>query len=45
VFCTNILELLTSLVAGSFVDDIKAKFTVNIKHIDNNRVIKIDIVF
>ena len=41
----NVLELFTSLVSGSFVDYIKDKFTINVKHINNNKVVKIDIVF
>jgi hypothetical protein len=41
----NVLELFTSLVSGSFVDYIEDKFTINIKHINDNKVIKIDIVF
>jgi hypothetical protein len=45
VLSANVLELFTSLVSGSFVDYIKDKFTINVKHINDNRVIKIDIVF
>ena len=41
----NVLELFTGLVSGSFVDYIEDRFTINIKHINNNRVVKIDIVF
>jgi hypothetical protein len=44
VLSANILELFTSLISGSFVDYIKDKFTINIKHINDNRVIEIDIV-
>jgi hypothetical protein len=45
VFSANILELFASLIPGSFVDNIKYKFTINIKYINNNKVIKIDIIF
>jgi len=41
----NILKLFTGLISGSFVDYIKDKFTINVKHINDNRVVKIDIVF
>ena len=40
----NILKLFTSLISGSFVDYIKDKFTINVKHINDNKVVKIDIV-
>ena len=40
----NVLELFTSLVSGSFVDYIKDRFTINVKHINDNRVVKIDII-
>jgi len=45
VLSANVLKLFTSLVSGSFVDYIKDKFTINVKHINNNKVVKIDIVF
>jgi hypothetical protein len=45
VFSANILKLFASLIPGSFVDNIKYKFTINIKYINDNRVIKIDIIF
>jgi hypothetical protein len=40
----NVLKLFTGLVSGSFVDYIKDKFTINVKHINDNKVIKIDII-
>jgi len=44
VLSANILKLFTSLISGSFVDYIKDKFTINVKHINDNKVVKIDIV-
>jgi len=44
VLSANVLELFTSLVSGSFVDYIKDRFTINVKHINDNRVVKIDII-
>jgi hypothetical protein len=40
----NVLKPFTGLVSGSFVDYIKDKFAINVKHINDNRVVKIDIV-
>jgi hypothetical protein len=45
ILSANILELFTGLVSGSFVDYIEDKFTINIEYINDNRVVKIDIVF
>jgi hypothetical protein len=45
VLSANVLKPFTGLVSGSFVDYIEDRFTINIKHINDNRVIKIDIVF
>jgi hypothetical protein len=45
VLSANVLEPFTSLVSGSFVDYIKDRFAINIKHINDNRVVEIDIVF
>jgi hypothetical protein len=45
VGCTDILELLASLVSSAFVDNVEHKFAGNIENIDDNRVIKIDVVF
>ena len=44
MFSANILELFASLVPSSFVDYIKYKFTINVKYINDNRVVKIDII-
>ena len=44
MFSANILELFASLVPGSFVDYIEYRFTINVKYINDNRVIKIDII-
>jgi hypothetical protein len=44
VLSANVLEPFTGLVSSSFVDYIKDKFTINVKHINNNKVIEIDIV-
>jgi len=44
VFSANILELFASLVPGSFVDYIEYKFTINVKYINDNKVVKIDII-
>ena len=44
MFSANVLELFTSLVSGSFVDYIEDKFTVNVKYVDDNRVVEIDII-
>jgi hypothetical protein len=41
----NVLELFIGLISGSFVDYIEDRFAINVKHINDNRVIEIDIVF
>jgi hypothetical protein len=33
------------LISSALINNIKYKFTINIEDIDNNRVIKIDIIF
>jgi len=45
VFSANILKLFASLVPGSFVDYIEYRFTINVKYINDNRVVEIDIIF
>jgi hypothetical protein len=40
----NVLELFTGLISGSFIDYIEDKFAINVKHINDNRVIEIDII-
>ena len=42
--CVNVLELLASLVTGVFVEYVEYRFPGNIKNIDNNGVIEVDIV-
>jgi hypothetical protein len=44
VLSANILKPFTGLISSSFVDYIKDKFAINIKHINDNKVVEIDIV-
>ena len=41
---TNILESLIGLVSSTFINNIKYKFIKDIKNINNNRVIEINII-
>jgi hypothetical protein len=45
VYCIDILEPLAGLISSAFIDYMEYKFPYYIKDIDDNRVIKIDIVF
>jgi hypothetical protein len=45
VYCIDILKLLTSLISSAFIDYVEYKFPRYIKDINDNRVIKIDVVF
>jgi hypothetical protein len=41
----DILEPLAGLVSSAFVNDVEYKFAGNIKNINDNRVIKVNVVF
>ena len=44
MFRTDIIKPSTSLISYSLVDNIKYRFSINIEDIDDNRVIKVDVV-
>jgi hypothetical protein len=45
IFYINILKLLAYLILSAFINYIKNKFFKNIKNINNNKVIKVNIIF
>jgi hypothetical protein len=45
MYYTNILELLAGLISSAFINNIKYKLTRNIENINNNRIIKANIIF
>jgi hypothetical protein len=45
VYCTDILKLLAGLISGALVDDVKYRLPGDIEDVDDNRVIKVDVVF
>ena len=44
MFRTNIIKPSASLVSYSLVDNVKHRFPTDIEDIDDNRVIKVDVV-
>ena len=45
MYCTDILKPLAGLVSGALVDDVKHRLSGDIEDVDDNRVIKVDVVF
>jgi hypothetical protein len=45
VLSTDVLQPLTCLEAGTFVDDVQQKGSVNIYNVNNNIIIEINVVF
>ena len=44
MFSTNILQPSTYLKLGAFINDIKYKLTINIYNVNNNIVVKINVI-
>ena len=44
IYYTNILKLLAGLILSAFINNIKYKLTRNIENINNNKVIKANII-
>jgi hypothetical protein len=44
IYYTNILELLSGLILNAFINNIKYRLTGNIENINNNRIIKANII-
>jgi hypothetical protein len=44
MFCRDILKLFSSLKAYSLINDIKQRYIINIYHVYNNIIIKLDII-
>jgi hypothetical protein len=44
MFCRDVLELFSSLEAYSLINNIKQQHVINIYHVYNNTIIKLDIV-
>jgi hypothetical protein len=45
MYYINILKPLTGLISSALVNDMKYKFLKNIENVNDNRVIKVNIVF
>jgi hypothetical protein len=45
VNCIDILKPLTGLILSAFINNVEYKFIKDIKNINDNRVIEIDVVF
>ena len=45
MYYINILKLLINLISSAFINNIKDKLFKDIKNINNNRVIKVNIIF
>jgi hypothetical protein len=44
MYYTNILEPLASLILSAFINNVKYRLTGNIENINNNKVIKTNII-